>query len=770
MIYHVQYWFLMTWLAIIGIAHADKPNIVLIVADDLGYGDLGCYGSNTNSTPHIDALAASGLRFTDFHAAGPMCSPTRAAMLTGLYQQRFGRVFDGALSGISHRDIGLPQEAVTLAEILRGEGYATGCFGKWHLGYRPPWLPTDQGFDIFRGLASGDGDFHTHIDRSGNEDWWHDNEIAMESGYTTDLITKHSIDFITKHHDEPFFLYVPHLGIHFPWQGPDDPPHREKGTSYHHDKWGRIPNPGNVSPHVRAMIESLDHSTGQILAALEKGKLTEKTIVVFTSDNGGYLTYGENFRNISSNGPLRGQKTDLYEGGHRVPTIVSWPSKIAPKVTDETAHSVDLFPTFASLAGISSEKAQTDGTSLTSLLFENAPLPDRMLFWRADADRAVRHGRWKLCVRGEKPELYDLEKDLSEQHNLAEAHPKITNSLLTAWAHWEADVNLHWTSLDSGVDTSIRGLDAVDANVCWFGTKGGIGRTVDGGQSWQFTQIDEHLDFRDIEAIDAQHCIAMSAGAGTASRLYRTLDGGVTWQLIYQNNIGSGFFNGMAFRDHQHGILAGDPINDRLFLLATKDGGASWHRIAENTAPRMLSGEHAFAASGTHLAANSDGHVWVTSGGSIARVFRSKNWGESWETLSTPMIAGKASTGTFSIALSPAAPQAAFAVGGDYQKESEGKDNVTRTGDGGTTWQLVSTADGNSPFPFRSCVRYVNAKTIIAVGPSGSNISRDTGDTWQALGKGLGYHTLSIANGEVIWAAGASGRIGRLRLPKLLLP
>lgn len=755
----------MIFLAIIvPAAVAAKTNIVLIMADDLGYGDLGCYGSRLNSTPHIDALASSGLRFTDFHSAGPMCSPTRAAMLTGQYQQRFGRVFDSALSGINHRDIGLPHDVVTLAEILKEEGYATACFGKWHLGYQPPWLPPDHGFDVFRGLASGDGDFHTQIDRSGNEDWWHNNEIAMEKGYTTDLITKHSVEFIKQHHNEPFFLYVPHLGIHFPWQGPEDPRHRKKGTSYHNDKWGRIPNPSDVSPHVKAMIESLDQSTGQIMAALESQKLVEKTMVIFTSDNGGYLSYGENFHNISSNGALRGQKTELFEGGHRVPTIISWPGKIAANVTDVTAHSVDLFPTLASLAEVPLKKIQTDGIKLTSHLFEGKSLPDRMLFWRANSDRAVRDGRWKLYVQDtEKPELYDLDKDLGEQHNLANEHVEITNRLLAAWARWEADVNLHWISLNSGVETSIRGLDAVDTKICWFGTKGGVGRTIDSGKSWQVTQIDTELDFRDLEAIDAQHCIAMSAGPGQASRIYRTSDGGTTWQLTYQNDILKGFFNGMAFRDDQHGILAGDPLNGRLFLLATKDGGHTWQRIAEDTAPRMQPGEHAFAASGTHLAVNDVGHVWVTSGGSVARVFRSTDWGGTWETITTPMIAGEASTGIFSVALSPGDSQTAIAVGGDYKKAFESKDNVMHTSDGGSTWQLVINEDGNSRFPFRSCVNYLNTDTIIAVGPSGSNVSRDAGVTWQVLGKGSGYHTLSTAGG-VIWAAGADGRIGILKL------
>ncbi|QDV84545.1 sulfatase-like hydrolase/transferase [Planctomycetes bacterium TBK1r] len=160
------------------------PFIILIVADDLGYGDLGCCGSKVHDTPNIDALAASGMRLTDFHSAGAMCSPTRASLLTGLYPQRFGGMFDGALSGTTQRQHGLPLEAETIAERLREKGYATGCFGKWHLGYRAPFLPTRQGFDVFRGLVSGDGDFHTQIDRSGNEDWWHNETLVREEAYT----------------------------------------------------------------------------------------------------------------------------------------------------------------------------------------------------------------------------------------------------------------------------------------------------------------------------------------------------------------------------------------------------------------------------------------------------------------------------------------------------------------------------------------------------------------------------------------------------------
>ena len=321
-----------------------KPNIILILADDLGYGDLGCYGSKVNKTPHIDALAKGGLRFTDYHSAGAMCSPTRASILTGLYPQRFGRMFDGALSGTTQRHLGLPLQATTIAELLKKNGYATGCFGKWHLGYQAPLLPTRQGFDVFRGLVSGDGDFHTHVDRSGNKDWWRNEEIVMDKGYTTDLLTKYSVDFIEAHRDAPFFLYLPHLAIHFPWQGPDDPPHRTPDKTWHKDKWGVIPDRGNVAPHVKAMIESLDTSVGAIIAALRKWDLEKDTVVVFTSDNGGYLTYGKDFRNISSNGPWRGQKMELYEGGHRVPMIVSWAGRILPGVTTKSDIPTICFP------------------------------------------------------------------------------------------------------------------------------------------------------------------------------------------------------------------------------------------------------------------------------------------------------------------------------------------------------------------------------------------------------------------------------------------
>jgi arylsulfatase A-like enzyme len=425
-------------------AGAERPSFVLILADDLGYGDLGSYGSPLNRTPHIDRLATEGLRFTDFHSNGPMCTPTRAALLTGRYQQRFGPRFEGALSGRTDRDRGLPLEAVTIAEALQEAGYATGMYGKWHLGYQAPFLPPRQGFDEFRGLVSGDGDHHTHVDRSGNRDWWHDDAIEMEEGYTAELITRHSSAFIERHRDEPFFLFVSHLAIHFPWQGPDDPPHRVAGRDYWDDKWGVIPDEDNVAPHVKAMVEALDESVGAIVATLRRLDLDRQTLVFFTSDNGGYIHYAHRFHNISSNGPLRGQKTDVFEGGHRVPAIAWWPGRIRPGVSDQTVATFDLFPTLLSMAGVesSSGRDRLDGVDLSSLLLEGERLPARTLFWRIRQDRAVRQGPWKLVsVGGEAPMLFDLARDLGEERDVAGQHPDVVEALQAAAVEWAKDVD-----------------------------------------------------------------------------------------------------------------------------------------------------------------------------------------------------------------------------------------------------------------------------------------------------------------------------------------
>ena len=424
---------------------AGKPNIILFLIDDLGYGDLGCYGNSKVSTPNIDQLASEGIKFTDFHSNGPKCTPTRAALLTGMYQNRFGEKFEGPLSGKTQYDEGLPLEAITIPEMLKKSGYKTGMFGKWHLGYKEPYLPTNQGFDEFVGLAAGDGDHHSHIDRWGREDWWQGNQLNMEEGYSAELLTKHSKEFIRRNQDHPFFLYIAHLAIHFPWQGPEDPAQREKGTTYEDDKWGIIPDRDNVFPHVRSMIKSVDTGVGEIVHLIDELNLTENTLIIFTSDNGGYIHYNNQFHNISSNGNLRGQKTDVYEGGHRVPFIAKWPGKIENGiVSDATAMTFDLLPTLLSFSGIQFQNLMNlDGIDLSQHFINQKDLPDRTLFWKMGDEIAVREGEWKMVKLGNNsPELYNLRQDIREQNDVSGENSELVNDLNQKLLEWESEMKL----------------------------------------------------------------------------------------------------------------------------------------------------------------------------------------------------------------------------------------------------------------------------------------------------------------------------------------
>ena len=416
------------------------PNFVVILADDLGYGDVGAYGSEQNGTPNIDRLAREGFKFTDFHSNGPMCTPTRAALLTGRYQNRLGGMFEGPLSGVTQHDKGLPHEQVTIAEALAEAGYVSGAYGKWHLGYQPPYLPPAQGFEEFWGLGSGDGDHHSHIDRSGRRDWWHNEQLVEEEGYTADLVTNHAIDFIERNREKPFFLYVSHLAIHFPWQGPGDQGFRKEGEDYNTlAKLGYFEEDKNPSGKVKEMVEAVDLSVGRIVETLEANGLAADTLVFFTSDNGGYLNYQGGYHNISSNGPLRGQKGQVYEGGIRVPAIAWQPGKIRTGVTNEITASFDLFPTFLQLAGLPNR--DLDGESMAWLLYEGGEMTERTLFWRMRDRRAVRRGPWKLVSVGEnEPELYNLGTDVGETSDLASDQPELVEELLSAMARWEENV------------------------------------------------------------------------------------------------------------------------------------------------------------------------------------------------------------------------------------------------------------------------------------------------------------------------------------------
>jgi arylsulfatase A-like enzyme len=385
-------------------------------------------------------LAREGLRFTDFHANASSCSPTRAALLTGRYQQR-----SGVETALSERSPGLQGKAPTIAEYLKNAGYATGAFGKWHLGSRPdsPALPNRRGFDEFRGARHGGIDYSSHVDRYGRLDWWHNEEQVNEPGYATDLLTEHAVEFIERHRDRPFFLYLPHLAIHFPWMTPEDQAYREVGGDY--DNLSRVGphDPPDLRPVVRRMVERLDDGVGRVIETLHKHKLDRNTLVIFTSDNGGYLRYSGGFLKISSNGVLRGQKIGMHEGGHRVPCIAWWPGRIeAASETSAVTMTMDWLPTFLELVGVAAPPAEDpsalDGVSLVPLLLRGVLPAERTLFWRTGDFKAVRSGPWKLVIEhGDAPKLYRLDDDLSEKHDLAQAEPKRLEALSTALAAWE---------------------------------------------------------------------------------------------------------------------------------------------------------------------------------------------------------------------------------------------------------------------------------------------------------------------------------------------
>lgn len=419
-----------------------KPNFVLILADDLGYGDIGCYGNQKNQTPNLDRMANDGIRFTDFHSNGPMCSPTRASLLTGRYQQRMGIEEPIGRNG---RGFGLLDE-ITIATRLREAGYRTGIFGKWHLGTQPSDNPIQHGFSEFRGHLHSAVDYNSHVNRWGLVDWWNNDKHANEEGYNTHLITRDSVQFIKEHKDEPFFLYVSHSAIHFPWMTPEDPAYRKAGGDY--SDLSKLGPHEDVTHVVKRMIEEVDKSVGQILDTLKECGLDENTFVFFTSDNGGYRHYAGHHRGeISDNGPLRGQKTDVLEGGHRVPCIARWPGRIAPgQVTNTTAMTMDMMPTYLQLAGLElpdpAGSHAIDGQTIAPVLFEGESMPKRTLFYRIGKDRAVRRGPWKLVwLEGKSPMLFNLDEDIGEQNDLSKQRPELLNQLKSALLGWEKGVD-----------------------------------------------------------------------------------------------------------------------------------------------------------------------------------------------------------------------------------------------------------------------------------------------------------------------------------------
>jgi len=434
---------------------ARKPNLIVIMTDDMGYGDAGCYGGKDFPTPNIDRLAREGMRFTDFHSSCPVCSPTRAGLLTGRYQQRAG--VPGVIYAPFNRNRhhGLQMKEVTFAELLKKRGYATGVFGKWHLGYQEQYNPTYQGFDRYVGYVSGNVDFHSHIDGAGVFDWWHQNQHNKEEGYTTHLITKHAVEFIRASGKKPYCLYIAHEAPHDPYQGPNDPPVRKEGDNkliYNHRE------PKHAARAYREMMVEMDKGVGEVMTAVRESGQAKNTFVMFFSDNGA--------TGPGSCGGLYGQKGSLWEGGHRVPGVAWWPGKIeAGSETDQLAFTIDVMPTLLDFAGAKKPKGlRLDGVSLRTLLLQNRPLGKRRLFWEYNQAVTMRDGDWKLILNGGKAPkarnnlarpnidwdrpadgrdtlaLFDLRKDREERRNLAEQYPQRVAAMKAAIKAWQADV------------------------------------------------------------------------------------------------------------------------------------------------------------------------------------------------------------------------------------------------------------------------------------------------------------------------------------------
>ena len=415
------------------------PNFVIILADDLGYGDLSCYGDYSRAlTPHLDRMASEGLRFTDFHSSGNVCSPTRAGLLTGRYQQRAG--IPGVINAdpkVAEHFFGLGRNETTFAECLKQAGYQTGVFGKWHLGYDVYFNPLEHGFDEFRGYVSGNIDYTSHYDRMEKFDWWKGRALEdqrdpgpigrVKNGYVTHLVTKNAIDFIERNKARPFCLYVAHQAVHSPWQGPLDAPIR--GPNARKD----LMADKNDTVVFAKMLEALDEGVGEILATIETCGIADRTMVLFFSDNGPAA---------GSAGPLRGRKGSNYEGGHRVPAIAWWPSRIEPRQqTDAQAISLDVMPTLLAIAGYDDQAClNLDGVDLSPVLFDRQSLGNRQLFWNG---RAMRDGKWKLVLgksnQGEV-QLFDLSQDLGEKANVADQHPERARQMQKALEHWIIEV------------------------------------------------------------------------------------------------------------------------------------------------------------------------------------------------------------------------------------------------------------------------------------------------------------------------------------------
>ena len=438
---------LLTTIAKVSLAEDRPPNIVLLFSDDLGYGDLSLHGSEEIPTPNIDALGKHGVRFSNAYVTAGTCSPSRAGLISGRYQQRFGFEFNTAGGAVTHRlHRGLDPSIVTMADVLKQAGYATGVFGKWHLGTRPQFHPKSRGFDEFYGFLAG---AHSFFSAKSPEPFYstimRGDSPLTEPEYLTDAIARETIEFIDSHHDKPFFAYVPFNAVHTPIEA----------TRKYQD---RFPNERDASRRdYYAMTSALDDAVGAIIAAIDKNQLTQKTLVIFVNDNGGPIYTG-----VQSNGPLKLGKLFLFEGGIRVPMIFKLPGKFNPgTLYNKPTSTLDLFPTICAVAGIKIPNGiNLDGVDLTPFVNGQATgTPHENLFWSNGPNIAVRQGKWKLVKSYENTWLFDLANDIGESKNLASARPEIVKDLEKAYRDWRSQMSKPaWPSKPNRRKIKVDGL------------------------------------------------------------------------------------------------------------------------------------------------------------------------------------------------------------------------------------------------------------------------------------------------------------------------
>ncbi|MBI5275554.1 MAG: sulfatase-like hydrolase/transferase [Burkholderiales bacterium] len=411
-----------------------RPNVIFIVADDLGYADLGCYGGRDavfgKVSPVLDGLAASGMRFTQGYANSPVCSPTRFALITARYQYRLrGAAEEPIRSGNrSNTVLGMPPEHPTVPSLLKAAGYRTALVGKWHLGYPPAFGPQRSGYDEFFGPMAGGVDYFTHCDSRGTHDLWFGEEEKHEEGYLTDLLSKRAVDYVERMAQEsaPFFLSLHYTAPHWPWETRDDASVAPtvKDNLFHLDG-------GNIHTY-RRMIHHMDEGIGWIMEALRRNGMADDTLLIFTSDNG-----GERF---SDNWPLVGGKMDLTEGGIRVPYIAHWPAVIGGgQVSAQHCLTMDWSATVLDACGAQADPAYAlDGVSLLPVLRDASHEFARTMHWRMNhrGQRALRDGHWKYLRVDGHDYLFDIPADERERANLAGRDPGRLAAMRDAWEAW----------------------------------------------------------------------------------------------------------------------------------------------------------------------------------------------------------------------------------------------------------------------------------------------------------------------------------------------